>query len=150
MEMLIKFEDIDTAYCFTSGCASYGHQVSLNKETGEFHYHSEFGDSCEELPEDLDDPKYVSIPNQHDLDLGKRLIFQFCEKFIPDLIEEVSNCFTRKGAYQRYKSILEREDQIENWYLFEAESIKVALLEWCEQEGIETEETVYCTDSKKR
>lgn len=37
------------------------------------YWYSEFDDDEEELPEDIDDEKYIGIPHKTELDLGKRV-----------------------------------------------------------------------------
>ena len=43
----------------------------LDRRSGKIYWHSEFGENDEELPYDIDDKKYISIPDKRELDLGK-------------------------------------------------------------------------------
>ena len=36
------------------------------------------------LPDDIDDEKYIAIPNKKELDLGKPLVLDFTREFLPD------------------------------------------------------------------
>ncbi len=75
--MKIDFNEIENAFMFISMGARYEHAAYLCKETGKIYYHSELTDDIEELPDDLDDPKYVSIPDKNELDLGQKLVMDF-------------------------------------------------------------------------
>ena len=111
------------------------HNAYLCKETGRIFYTSEMGDS-DELPEDIDDPKYISIPHKNDLDLGKDLVIEFTSDFLPKEIDRVYSIFRRKGAYSRYKELLSEKGLLEKWYKFEDERQKAALKEWCAENDI--------------
>ena len=100
-------------------------------------WHSEFGDNDEELPGDIDDEKYISIPDKRELDLGKSLALDFAREFLPDDYDEVRHIFSRRGAYRRYKELLVRRDALERWYDFSNKSEAAALLEWCAENGID-------------
>ena len=76
------------------------------RQSGKIYWHSEFGDNDEELPDDIDDEKYISIPDKRELDLGKPLVLDFAREFLPDDYDEVSHIFSRRDAYRRYKDLL--------------------------------------------
>ena len=103
----MKYDDIENAFYFISTSPPYEHSVLLCKESGEMYYISEMGDS-DELPEDVDDPeRYISIPHKNDLDMGNRLVMDFVTEFSPEDYQKVNDIFRRKGAYSRYKELLE-------------------------------------------
>ena len=115
----------------------YFHNAYLCKETGEIYYTSEMGES-DELPEDIDDnDKYIAIPHKNELDLGKILVFEFTKKYLPEEVEKVYSIFRHKGAYSRYKDLLERKGSLDDWHNFEDERQKQALKEWCRENEIE-------------
>ncbi len=60
--MVANFQDILEAFEFVSFGSMYEYQAFLDKETGKVYYHSEIGDDDEEeeLPEDIDDEKYMA------------------------------------------------------------------------------------------
>ena len=136
--MAVSFDDIENAFFFVSMDQMFMHNAYLYKETGEIFYTSEMGDS-DELPEDIENPeKYISIPHKNELDLGKALVIEFTSEYIPEELEKVNSIFRRKGAYSRYKDLLESKGVLEDWYKFENERQKVALKEWCQDNNIET------------
>jgi len=112
-------------------------EAYLDRQSGKIYWHSEFGDNEEELPNDIDDEKYISIPDKRELDLGKSLALDFAREFLPDDYDEVRHIFSRRGAYRRYKDLLVRRDALERWYDFSNKSEAAALREWCAENGID-------------
>ena len=113
----------------------------LDRESGKIYWRSESGDSDEELPDDIDDKRYILIPDMRELDLGKPLALDFARKFLPDDHDEVRHIFSRRGAYRRYKDLLVRRGALERWYDFSNKSEETALREWCTENGIELSDT---------
>ena len=135
--MAISFSNIEDAFFFVSMDQQHMHNAYLCKETGETFYTSEAGDS-DELPEDIDDPdKYIAIPHKNELDLGKTLVIEFTSTYLPEELKKVYSIFRHRGAYSRYKDLLESKGALEDWYKFENERQKVALKEWCQENNIE-------------
>ena len=134
--MAIQFKDIMDAFNFVSFGQVYEHQAFLDKETGKTYWHSEFGDNEEELPDDIDDERYVEIPHKNELGLGKNLVLDFSYEYLPSEVEEIEMIFRRKGAYSRFKSLLERKGALDKWYEFEEKAYEKALREWCEENAI--------------
>jgi hypothetical protein len=116
----------------------YMNNAYLCKETGQIFYYSEMANS-NELPDDIDDPKYISIPHKNDLDLGKNLVIEFVSEFLPEELDRVYSFFRRRGAYSRYKDLLSEKGLLDKWYNFENERQKAAIIEWCAENGIEIE-----------
>ena len=138
--MAISFSNIDEAFFFVSMAQISMNNAYLCKETGEIFYTSEMGDS-DELPEDIDDQdKYIAIPHKNELDLGKVLVIEFTSKFLSEELDEVYSIFRHKGAYSRYKELLERKGVLEDWYKFENERQELALKKWCRENDIEIED----------
>src|SRR5215469_736353 len=108
--MAISFSDLQLAFEFVSSGGMGEHEAYLDRQSGEIYWHSEVGDNEEELPNDLDDEKYISIPDKRELDLGKSLALDFAREFLPDDYDEVRHIFSRRGAYRRYKELLVRRD----------------------------------------
>jgi hypothetical protein len=105
--MAVSFDDIENAFFFVSMDQQYMHSAYLCKETGKIFYTSEAGDS-DELPDDIDDPdKYITIPHKNELDLGKALVIEFTSEYLPEELDTVYSIFRRKGAYSRYRDLLE-------------------------------------------
>ena len=135
---MVKFSDLEDALLFTSSGDSLRDEALLNKKTGEIYYRSEYN-GLDDFPEDWDSDDYISIPNKNDLDLGTSLVFDFVSEFIPDQFATVQLIFRRKGAYRRYKDLLDSLDMLEQWYEYEDEKTREALLQWCKENDIEVE-----------
>ena len=139
--MPVGFSELLLAFEFVSSGGMGENEAYLDQQSGKIYWHSEFGDNDEELPDDIDDNKYISIPNQGELDLGKPLVLDFAREFLPDDYDEVGHIFSQRGAYRRYKDLLVRRGALEQWYDFSNKSEEAALREWCAENGIETSET---------
>lgn len=107
------------------------------RETGALHYASTLEILDEELPEDIDDERYIEIPHKHELDLGTAMVEDFARRFLPRDYDEVRSIFRRKGAYGRFKVPLQRRGALEQWYDFENKAEEAALRAWCAGNGIE-------------
>ena len=136
--MAAKFKDIEDAFDFLNDGAPGDHQAFLNIHTGEIYWYSEFGDNEEELPEDIENAeKYIELPHKNELELGKKLAINFSREHLPEEIEKIETIFHRKGAYSKFKTILERKDMLDNWYEYENKAQEEALREWCKLNEIE-------------
>jgi hypothetical protein len=94
----------------------------------------------DELPEDLDESDdYIDIPHKNDLDLGKALVMDFVHSRCPEEIDRVLSIFRRPGAYGRFKDLLEQKSLLDEWYEFEQQRTRQALLHWCAENSIELE-----------
>lgn len=93
----------------------------------------------DEIPEgiEIESDRYVGIPYKNDLNLGRNLVFKFSAQYLQDEIDEIYSIFSRKGAYRRYKDLLDSKGLLEEWYSFEDEHQKSTLLEWCEENEIQ-------------
>ena len=134
--MSVKYDDLENFFLFVSMQPPFTHTAILNKETGETYFESEYGDS-DELPEDIDDEKYIEVPHKNDLDLGRNFVFEFVSQYMPNDQGKVYEIFSRKGAYSRYKDLLESRGLLEKWYDYENERTKEVLLSWCAENNIE-------------
>ena len=138
--MPIKFSDIEDAFFFVSMGEMYMNSAILRIKTGQVLYISDFGDS-DELPEDIDDDpdKYIEIPHKNELNLGKPLVLEFSAMHLPDNLEKVNSFFHKKGAYSKFKNLLEAKGLLDKWYAFEKEEQNKALREWCKDNDINIE-----------
>ena len=126
------------AFEFVSAGNTGEHQAFLCKQTGKLYWHSDSLDELDEVPDDIDDDeKYVQIPNKREFDLGKPLVFDFVGQFLPDDFDEVERIFRRRGAYARFKDLLDRRGTLDQWYGFESKAEESALRRWCDLNSIE-------------
>jgi len=135
------FSDIENAFMYV-GSAMYGmNSALLCKETGEIYYRSEmYGIDDTEEADDFDLDQCIEIPHKNDLDLGRRLVFEFVEEYLPDDYGRVREFFRHEGAYSHYKDLLDRRGLLEKWYEIEKQREEEALRRWCKENDIELEE----------
>lgn len=143
--MPVSFKELLDAYELFGTAAPLGTcEIVLCKETGKIYYRSdaeEIATLNEELPDDLDDEeKYITLPDRRELDLGKQLALDFAREVLPDDFDEVRDIFSRRGAYQNFKALLNRRAAREKWYDFEAKATEQALRTWCEDNLIDVTE----------
>ncbi|EHK53042.1 hypothetical protein [Allomesorhizobium alhagi] len=136
--MPVSFKDIELAFEFVSAASTGEHQAFLCKQSGTLCWHSELADDLDELPDDIDDSdKYIQIPDKRELELGKPLALNFAREFLPDDVGYVEQIFRKRGAYARFKDLLQRRDALDQWYDFEANAQERALRMWCDLNSIE-------------
>lgn len=137
----LDFSELGLIFDVVSGGLDWGSEAYICKETGRIYYYSAVGDNEEDLPDDLGDPeRYIEIPTKRDLNMGKRLVMRFTSEYLPDALDDVEQIFRRRGAYGRFKDLLEGRGQLDQWYDYENSACSEALRAWCEQNGIEVAE----------
>jgi hypothetical protein len=137
-----KFNEILDALMFVSAMGYGENTAILDKKTGKIYFHSDFGDfdELEQLSEeDYDSTVHIDIPHKNDLDLGRDLVFEFVELFMPEEDDRVSQIFRKRGAYSRYKDLLEHRGMLQKWHDFENQREQLVLLEWCKENEIDIE-----------
>jgi hypothetical protein len=136
--MPVSLNDLREAFEFVCAGGGGEHQAFLCKQSGKLYYHSELCDDLDILPDDVDDSeKFLQIPDKRDLDLGKPLGLDFACQFLPDDLNDVRQFFSRRGAYARFKDLLDRRGALDQWYDFEAKAEERALRMWCDLNSIE-------------
>ena len=134
----VKYDDLSLAFDFVGYSPPMEHNAYISLDTGEIYLTSELRPMEEDVPDDLEtSDRYIAIPHKNDLDLGRDLALRFVAQDLPGCYERAEGFFRRKGAYSRFKELLEAEQALEKWYKFEAESIEKALRDWCVENGIQ-------------
>jgi hypothetical protein len=137
----VKLMDIELAFDFVNFGGLSDNSAVINRETGEIHY---LGDGVEEeLPEDFDeeDDSLVWVPDKRDLDVGTKLVMEFARKHCSEDLDDIHFMFSHRGAYAHFKRFLEKKNLLEKWYKFEEEKNRDALLEWCQINKIDVDDT---------
>ena len=132
------FSEIENAFIYV-GSAMYGmNSAVVCKDTGKILYRSDMAGIDEiEDEDDLDWEQCIEIPHKNDLALGRNLVFEFVEEYLPDDYERVRQMFRRSGAYNRYKALLEQHGLLKEWYNIENSREERALRQWCKENVIE-------------
>jgi hypothetical protein len=129
------------AYLFVEG-GNGQHEAFVCRQTGKIYLRSGDPDLDElegAIPDEIeDDTKYAVMPGKRELDLGKPLVLDFVSEFLPGDFDDVREMFSRRGAYQKFRALLNRRrGALECWYEFESKATKRALREWCADQSIE-------------
>jgi len=128
----ITYEEISSAFEFVGSAAPMEHSAYICLDSGKIYWVSELAQLDEELPDDLDtSDRYLAVPHKNELDLGKGLALRFTARELANSYEHVASIFRRKGAYGRFKELLDEHRLLEKWYKFEADAADMALREWC-------------------
>ena len=134
----VKLSELEESYEFVNSGGPFEHGAHICRKTGEIFWESDVLANDFELPEDLGDPEhYIAVPEKSDLDLGKRLALRFVARELPQRLDEVEGIFSRRGAYRRYKALLDRKGKLQAWYRFEAVETRAALRKWSEEVDID-------------
>jgi hypothetical protein len=130
----MKYDDLESAFHWASCGAPFENTALLNRKTGEVFLTSLHGDLEEDLPPDIEDGSiYIAAPHKNDLNLGRELVFDFVESVAPQHLGQVELYFRQRGAYSKFKALLERESLLDGWHKFEAEATRNALLRWASE-----------------
>ena len=134
----VDLDALIQALDWASDTSGLGNVAFVSRETGQVFLTSDedFGDAPNAaLPSDLDEvARYAIVPTRHDLRLGKRLAVRFVQTSLPARLEDTYEMFASRGAYARFKAMLESEQALDAWHAFEAEAIERVLREWAESE----------------
>ena len=132
------FAEIEFAFDSVSSqmqsmCTAY-----LCRKSGKIFYHDDATGIYDELPDDFElSDQYIEIPHKNELDLGRDLAYDFINSKAQTLSAEVREIFSRKGAYQRFKSLLTRNGLLDDWFNYEQAETEAALKQWCKDNSIE-------------
>lgn len=137
----MKYDTLRDAYDFVSMGDPFDHSAFVRLSTGEVFFKSEMA-GVSNLPEDIDEnfDDFLAPPHKHDLDLGQDLVWRFVRQEVPGLEDKVRSFFRHRGAYGRFKDLLEELGILERWYDFEEQETETALREWCKRKNIELED----------
>jgi uncharacterized protein UPF0158 len=134
----VKYAELLAGLEFVSSGAPFEHDAYIGPDTGTIFWVSSMtGDLEDEVPDDFEtSDRYIPVPHKNDLDVGRDLVLSFIERELPGEYDTVTGFFRSKGAYRRFKNLLEARNLLERWYSFEAAATEQALRSWCEANGI--------------
>ncbi len=134
---MVTFREIQDAFFFVNS-AEYGMNSAIFcKATDQMFYRSGSG-GIDEIDEDVLDPDiFVKIPNKSDLGLGRELALAFAAEHLADEYQRVQRIFQSRGAYGRFKDLLEYKGLLQSWYDFENRREEEVIRQWCVDEEIE-------------
>ena len=136
MRVPVDLDDLLVAYEWVSAgeAAAVDAEAYVSRVDGQIQWVGEGVE--EETPEDIEDGSlYICVPHKSELDLGRSLALRFIEEHLPQKRQEVEGFFRKRGAYSRFKSLLERSRQLDAWHHYEQAAKEAALKEWCAENG---------------
>ena len=136
----ISFDDVTNAFEFVSAGQKFENDACICTNTGSIYYSSVLT-GIDEFPDDVEESDhYISVPHKNDLDLGRNLVFAFVDEHLPNQSNAVRDIFRSKGAYRRFRDMLESRGMQDKWYAFENSATEKALRAWCEEVGIQLDD----------
>lgn len=134
--LMVRFDDLLAGFEWVSA-EPMGNSAYVSRTTGQVHWASEGIEFDDELPADIDDSSiYVGLPSKQDMGLGRALAQQFFREYMPSAYGQVAAFFHRRGAYAKFKELLERNGLLDAWHAHEANEVESALRAWAEEQGI--------------
>jgi hypothetical protein len=134
----INLDELRNAFEFVSSGPSSEHSAYICIDTGIIYWTSNVIDLEEEIPEDVKtSDRYIAVPHKNDLQLGQSLALSFIDQEIPHEYNFAASLFRKRGAYRRFKELLQTEGLLEKWFAFEANASDLALQDWCKENNIE-------------
>ncbi len=131
----VKFADLFDAFQLYGSDSEGGLRVHVCRQSGRIYWPSDekvTGVAPDALPDDVDDEdKYFTLPGKKELGLGKPLVLDFAQEFLPGAFDDVRDMFNRRGAFARFRALLTRKGLRDQWHAFEASAEERALREWC-------------------
>ena len=132
----IVIEDLEAALDWVSGSPDFGPEAYVARATGKIYWQGADLPDEEDLPDNLDDEsEYVQVPHRNVLGLGRALALKFGDEVVPALQREIGEAFRRKGAFRRFRDLLQRAGMLERWYQYEQAAVRAALVEWALDNG---------------
>lgn len=142
MKNIIHYNDLRNAFEFVSSGSPSQHNAYICINTGAIFWTSNVHELEEAAPEDVtSSDRYIAVPHKNDFRLGQQLALTFTDQELPHEYNFVANLFRRRGAYRRFKELLQSQGVLEKWYAFEADASDAALLDWCNNNGIKLSPT---------
>ncbi len=133
----INFNELRNAFEFVSSGPSSQHSAYICMDTGIIYWTSNVMDLEEEVPDDVEiSDRYICVPHKNDLKLGQSLALSFIDQEIPHEYNFAASLFRKRGAYRRFKELLQSEGLLEKWIVFEANASDMALQAWCKENNI--------------
>jgi len=134
----VKYADLLDAFEFVSTGAPSEHSAYISIVTGKIYQVPNTIKPEEKIPEDIEtSDQYIDVPHRIDLGVGRDLALAFVARELPADLDAVTDFFRHKGAYSRFKTLLESRGALKKWYAFEESATEKALREWCQECGIE-------------
>ncbi len=108
MTASVSLEDLEHALFWVSSPPEFDAAAFVSRTTGKLFLRGADGPVDDDFPEDIDDGlEYIAVPHRNELGLGRQLVYRFVEDAAPHLRHKVQEAFRRRGAYARFKALLD-------------------------------------------
>ena len=137
--MKVKLSDIIDAIEMTDLYSEY----FLDKETGKVEWVSDMAmtqEEQEEVYDRLDEHGFYRLPTSfdiHDYDIMEEFVYTLSGS----ARDKLASAIQGKGTFRRFKDTVIRLGIDQEWYDFQSAEYKRKAARWCEDNGIEYEET---------
>jgi len=134
----VSYQDLRNAFEFVSSGSPATHSAYICQDTANIYWLSSSLELEEAVPADVaTSARYIAVPHKNALQLGQKMALQFIDQVLPADYNLVSSFFRKRGAYRRFRELLQAQGLLEQWFVFEASACDSALLDWCEQHNIQ-------------
>ena len=136
--MTVNYAELRNAFEFVSSGSRKEHQAYISLDTGSIYWLSNVIDLEEPVPDDLKtSDRYTPVPHKTMLKLGQSLALEFIDMEMPDEYNAVASLFRKRGAYRRFRELLQSVNLLEKWYEFETNASDAELMAWCAEQEIQ-------------
>lgn len=134
----VKLRDVIDGFEFTNFAGGDEAMAYVCRDTGVVYCLTDDDSLNEDLPADIaSSPRYLALPDKRELDLGRELALAFVQERLPDEYAAVMAFFRKSGAWARFKDVLLRRGQLDQWYAHEQAATEAALRQWCQDHGFD-------------
>ncbi len=132
--LTVNFTEVRNAFEFVGSGSPSQHHAYIAKDSGAIYWTSSVLELEEEVPHDVaTSENYIEVPHKNTLKLGQGLALSFIDQELPHEYNFVASLFRKRGAYRRFKDMLQYQGLLEKWYAFEERASDEAIIAWCEQ-----------------
>ena len=134
----VNYTELRNAFEFVSSSSPSEQNAYICMNTGAIYWISTITELEDEVPDDLEtSDRYIPVPHKNDLKLGQSMALTFIDQALPDDYNTVASFFRKRGAYRRFKELLQAQGMLEKWLEFESQASDAALIDWCQEYEIQ-------------
>ncbi|MCP5200408.1 MAG: hypothetical protein H6977_10365 [Gammaproteobacteria bacterium] len=136
--MVLDLSELELAVELVSAASGIDSEAYIRRSDLKVIVWIEDGESGPLPPNVSDESLFIAVPTKNELEIDRRLAFEFTESHLSDEYEVVQEFFKKKGAYGRFRDLLERNKKLELWYEYQAKAVQEALRSWCKMHNLKT------------
>jgi len=133
----VNYNELRNAFEFVSSDSPSVQNAYISLDNGEIFWVSASVELEETVPEDVaTSTRYLAVPHKNELQLGQKMALEFIDRALPDHYNAVASFFRKRGAYRKFKELLQAEGMLEPWFAHEANACDEELRIWCDENNI--------------